>query len=173
VELVDELTDEPVTAVGVPGRLLVTNLFRTLMPIIRYPAGDRAVWTDPERQRFRLIGRADEGARVGPIAMPTEDVHEALIAADTGRVMSGMQLVVRRWDNRDGLLLRLVSDREPPADLTGRLVNAVYAARPIYLEHVEVGNIHPIAVEWVRHGDLVTHPRSGKLVRVVDERPPS
>ena len=49
-EIVDD-ADEPITTPGVPGRLLVTNMFRTLMPIIRYPAGDRASWIDPERQR--------------------------------------------------------------------------------------------------------------------------
>ncbi len=171
VELVDDVTGEPITTPGIPGRLLVSNMFRTLMPIIRYPAGDRATWIDPGRQRFRLVGRADEGARVGPVAMPTEDTHEALIAADTGRVMSGMQMVLRRWDGRDGLLLRLACDEEPSADVTRRLIDAVYAIRPAYPEHVELGNIHPITVEWVRHGDLVTNPRSGKLVRVVDERP--
>lgn len=171
-EIVDDAA-EPITTPGVPGRLLVTNMFRTLMPIIRYPAGDRATWIDPGRQRFRLVGRTDEGARVGPIAMPTEDVHEALLAADQGRAMVGMQMVLRRWDGRDGLLLRLACDAEPPAELTGRLIDAVYAARPTYPEHVELGNIHPLAVEWVRHTDLVTNPRSGKLVRVVDERPHS
>jgi len=38
VELVDDVTGEPITTPGVPGRVLVTNLFRMLMPIIRYPA---------------------------------------------------------------------------------------------------------------------------------------
>src|SRR5262249_24337704 len=46
VELVDDVTGEPITTPGVPGRVLVTNLFRMLMPIIRYPAGDRAEWVD-------------------------------------------------------------------------------------------------------------------------------
>ena len=61
VEIIDDETGEPVTAVGVPGRVVVTNLFRTLMPIIRYPAGDRAEWVDLERRRFRLVGRSAAG----------------------------------------------------------------------------------------------------------------
>jgi phenylacetate-CoA ligase len=172
-EIVDDVTDEPITTPGLPGRLVVTNMFRTLMPIIRYPAGDRAVWIDPERQRFRLVGRTDEGARVGPVAMRTEDVHDALIAADPDRVVGGVQMVMRRWGGTDDLLLRLVCDAEPPAEFTRRLIDAVYAAHPTYPKQVELGNIRPIAVEWVRAGDLVTNPRSGKLVRVVDERPHS
>jgi len=132
VELVDDVTGEPITAIGVPGRLVVTNLFRTLMPIIRYPVGDRAEWVDPELQRFRLVGRSIEGARVGTVAMPTEDIRAVLIAADPDHLITGMQLVQRRWDGRDGLILRLACAQEPPAEVTARLIDAVYAARPLY-----------------------------------------
>ena len=173
VELVDDVTAEPITAVGVPGRVVVTNLFRTLMPIIRYPVGDRAEWVDPGRQRFRLAGRSVEGARVGTVAMPTEDIRAVLIAADPDRLITGMQLVQRRWDGKDGLILRLACAEEPPADLAGRLVKAVYAARPLYSGEAKAGVIHHLAVEWVRRSELVTNPRTGKLVQVVDERPRS
>jgi len=171
VELVDDVTGEPIVATGVAGRVVVTNLFRTLMPIIRYPVGDRAEWVDPQRQRFRLVGRSIEGARVGTVAMPVEDIRAVLIAADPDRHITGMQMVQRRWDGRDGLILRLASTQDPPAELTGRLVDAVYAARPLYPAEVELGAIHPLLIEWVRHADLVTNPRTGKLQQVLDERP--
>ena len=172
VELVDDVTGEPITAIGVPGRLVVTNLFRTLMPIIRYPVGDRAEWVDPELQRFRLVGRSIEGARVGTVAMPTEDIRAVLIAADPDHLITGMQLVQRRWDGRDGLILRLACAQEPPAEVTARLIDAVYAARPLYPAEVEAGAIHHLVVEWVRRSELVTNPRTGKLQQVLDERPP-
>ncbi|GAA3132718.1 phenylacetate--CoA ligase family protein [Streptosporangium carneum] len=170
VELVDDATGEPITVPGVPGRLVVTNLFRTLMPIIRYPVGDRAEWVDAGCRRFRLVGRTTEGARVETVTMRTEDIRAVLISADEDRVMSGMQMVQRRWDGKDGLLLRLAYVEEPPEDLARRFVDAVYAARPLYPESVAQGLIHPLAVEWVRPSELVTHPRTGKLVQVVDER---
>lgn len=174
VELVDDVTGEPITAVGVPGRLLVTNLFRTLMPILRYPAGDRAEWVDPGRQRFRLVGRANEGARVGTVTMPTEEIRAVLLAADPDRFMVGMQMVQRRWDGRDGLILRLgYIEQVPPAELGERLIEAVYTARPLYPAEVELGAIHHLVVEWVPRSELVTNPRTGKLQQVVDERPPA
>jgi phenylacetate-CoA ligase len=173
VELVDDVSGDPITGVGVPGRLVVTNLFRTLMPIIRYPVGDRAEWVDPERQRFRLVGRSLEGARVGTVTMPTEDIRAVLIAADPDRHITGMQMVQRRWDGKDGVILRLACAQTPPADLAGRLIDAVYAARPLYPAEAELGAIHPLTVEWVAREGLVTNPRTGKLVQVVDERPPS
>ncbi len=171
VEIVDDVTGEPISRVDEPGRLLVTNLFRTLMPIIRYPVGDRAEWVDVERQRFRLVGRAQEGARVGTVTMPTEDIRAVLIAADTERVIAGMQMVQRRWDGKDGLILRLAYTETPPAELTSRLLDAVYRARPLYPAQVEIGEIHHLRIEWVPRSGLVTNPRTGKLVQVVDERP--
>ncbi|GAA2144781.1 hypothetical protein GCM10009760_32680 [Kitasatospora kazusensis] len=173
VELVDDVTGEPVTATGVPGRLVVTNLFRTLMPILRYPTGDRAEWVDVERRRFRLVGRSAEGARVGTVAMPTEEIRAVLITADPEHHISGMQLVQRRWDGRDGLILRLGYVEEPPAGLGERLVEAVYTARPLYPAEVELGAIHHLTVEWVPRSELVTNPRTGKLQQVLDERPPA
>ncbi|NUR24741.1 MAG: phenylacetate--CoA ligase family protein [Catenulispora sp.] len=172
VEIVDDETGEPIITAGVPGRLLVTNLFRTLMPIIRYPVGDRAEWADVERRHFRLVGRSIEGARVGTIAMPTEDVRAALIAADPDHHMTGMQMVQRRWDGRDGLILRLgYTTEQPPADLTARLIEAVHAARPDYPRYAADGVIHELVIEWVPRGELVTNPRTGKLRQVLDERP--
>jgi phenylacetate-CoA ligase len=171
VEIVDDLTGEPITTPGVPGRLLVTNLFRTLMPILRYPAGDRAEWVDGELRRFRLVGRSIEGARVGTVTMGVEETRGVLVAADPGQHIAGIQLVQRRWENRDGLVLRLGCVEQPPAELAEQLIAAVYAARPLYREEAEGGRIHPLRVEWVPRAELVTNPRTGKLQQVVDERP--
>ncbi len=170
VELIDEVTGDPITAPGVPGRVVVTNLFRTLMPVIRYPVGDLAEWVDADLRRFRLVGRATEGARLAMVTMRTEDVRSVIIAADSDRAVSGMQLVQRRWDGKDGLVLRLACAEEPPAGLTRRLIDAVHTARPMYPEYAAKGFIHPLAIEWVRPSDLVTNPRTGKLVQMVDER---
>ncbi|MCX4745851.1 phenylacetate--CoA ligase family protein [Kitasatospora sp. NBC_01287] len=173
VEIVDDVTGEPITAEGVPGRLLVTNLFRTLMPVIRYPAGDRAEWVDVERGRFRLVGRADEGARVGTVAMPTEEIRAVLLAHDPDQFISGIQQVQRRWDGRDGLILRLGYIDEPPAELAAQLVEAVYKARPLYPDEVAAGAVHDLVIEWVPRSELVTNPLTGKLRQVLDERPPA
>ncbi|MFJ2579515.1 phenylacetate--CoA ligase family protein [Kitasatospora aureofaciens] len=171
VELIDDATGNAITAPGRPGRVVVTNLFRTLMPILRYPTGDRAEWTDAECRRFRLLGRSTEGARVGPVAMPTEEIRAVLLAADPDDHIAGLQLVQRRWDGRDGLVLRLGHTEQPPPGLSERLVEAVYAARPLYPEEVALGTIHHLTVEWVPRADLVTNPRTGKLQQVLDERP--
>ncbi|MEF3117651.1 phenylacetate--CoA ligase family protein [Streptomyces chrestomyceticus] len=176
VEIVDETTGEPVTEAGRPGRVLVTSLFRRLMPVIRYPAGDRAEWTDPAAGHFRILGRAEEGVRVGPVSLYTQDAHAAVAEADTEGRVTGTQLVVRRWNGRDGLVLRLATapgDDDPAGlDVLAReIVTALNTARPLYPDSERAGMVHPLTVEWVRNGDLAVNPRSGKLVRVLDERP--
>lgn len=176
VEILDDETGEPIRETGRAGRVVVTQLFRRLMPVIRYPAGDRAEWTDVEGGVFRILGRAEEGVRVGPVSLYSQDAQAAVAEADTeGRVM-GMQLVVRRWEGRDGLVLRLATapGDDAPADLevlAKAVVTELNIARPLYPDSVAAGFVHPLGVEWARHRDLVVNPRSGKLVRVIDERP--
>lgn len=171
VEILDEETDEPVTEPGVRGRIVVTNLFRTLVPIIRYPIGDLAEWTDEQCHHFRLVGRTNEGARIGTIGFSYADLHSGLLSSEHGEVMAGMQMVTRRWDGKDGLILRIATAQEPSPEAQRGLLQAAYDARPSYQQVVDEGHIHPIAIEWVRPGELTTHARTGKLVQVIDERP--
>ncbi|GHI85764.1 phenylacetate--CoA ligase family protein [Streptomyces xanthophaeus] len=180
VEILDDSTGEPVTEPGRPGRVVVTSLFRRLMPIIRYPAGDRAEWTGTGPGHFRILGRAEEGVRVGPVSLYTQDAQDAVTAADTAGHVVGTQLVVRRWDGRDGLVLRLATapgDDAPGAGTEGRaalaqaVITELETVRPLYPDSVRAGFVHPLSVEWARHRDLAVNPRSGKLVRVLDERP--
>ncbi|MFF1476842.1 phenylacetate--CoA ligase family protein [Streptomyces sp. NPDC058301] len=176
VEILDDTTGEPITEPGRPGRVVVTSLFRRLMPVIRYPAGDRAEWSDTALGHFRILGRAEEGVRVGPVSLYSQDTQDAVAQADTEGRIVGMQLVVRRWDGRDGLVLRLATapgDDDPAAldVLAKAVVTELESARPLYPESVSAGFVHPLSVEWARHRDLAVNPRSGKLVRVLDERP--
>ena len=173
VEILDEHTGEPVTRAGVPGRVVVTDLRRRLMPVLRYPVGDRAEWTDTAAGHFRILGRAEEGLRVGPVALHTQDVHDLVRSVDPAGRITGLQLVVRRWEDRDGLVLRLGSDLrdEGLPELTAAVDKAFLAARPMYAAAVAARHVHPMAVEWVRHADLAVNSRSGKLIRAIDERP--
>ncbi|MFE3866423.1 phenylacetate--CoA ligase family protein [Streptomyces goshikiensis] len=175
VEILDETTNEPIREAGRPGRVVVTQLYRRLMPIIRYPAGDRAEWTGSEGGSFRILGRTDEGVRVGPVSLYWKDATNAVAEADTEDLVTGMQLVVRRWEGRDGLVLRLATAtcHAPSclALLAEKIITELNATRPFYPHSATMGFVHPLLVEWTSHRDLVVNTRSGKLVRVLDERP--
>ncbi|MFB7663564.1 phenylacetate--CoA ligase family protein [Kitasatospora sp. NPDC056138] len=175
VEILDDHTGEPITRNGVPGRVVVTDLRRRLMPVLRYPVGDRAEWTDAAAGHFRILGRAEEGVRVGPVSLYTQDVLDLVTAADPQRRVTGVQLVVRRWDGRDGLLLRLACDGNEAGlpELAAAVTDQVLTGRPLYAEAVAAGHVNQLSVQWVRRRELAVNTRSGKLIRVIDERPHS
>ncbi|MGV0359205.1 phenylacetate--CoA ligase family protein [Corynebacterium mastitidis] len=176
-EILDEETHTPITEAGVPGALVVTDLRRRLMPIVRYPAGDRAQWVDPQAGTFRLLGRTGDGLRIAHITMYTEDVHAVVEHQDTDHRITALQLVARHEDGMDGLVLRAaVADPEGDREELGRLAEGIVTAllreRPAYAAAVGKRHVLPLAVEWVRRADLATHPRSGKLLCVIDVRQP-
>ncbi|RAG81760.1 phenylacetate--CoA ligase family protein [Streptacidiphilus pinicola] len=183
VELLDPETGEPIEEPGRPGRVVATDLARRLMPVIRYPVGDLAEWTDFPRRRFRLLGRAEEGARVGVVTVYLEDLRGVVAAADPHHRIADLQIVLRHRGERDELVLRLADNAEgeqagsagAPRDgerqaLAQDIARRLCQARPMFDEQARRGLIHPLAVEWVGAQDLTVNPRTGKLVRLIDER---
>jgi phenylacetate-CoA ligase len=165
---------DKVVELGRPGRLVATDLVRRLMPVIRYPAGDIAEWVDFPRRRFRLLGRSEEGARVGPVTVYLDDLRAVVERADQQRLVVDLQVVLRHRDARDELLLRLAGPAAGGPDarqgLEREIAAQLDAARPVFPEHVRAGLIHPLAVQWVAPDALAVNPRTGKLIRLIDER---
>jgi phenylacetate-CoA ligase len=173
VEILDDATGEPIRESGISGRLVKTDLRRRLMPILRYPVGDRAEWLDYESGLFRLNGRHDEGVRLGPVSIYTEDVRQAISELTATESVVGMQLVAERAENRDGLVVRLVATPDFTATeaAAAELVATLDRIRPMIPEHVAAGMINPVTVVWKRYDELEVNPRTGKLRTVVDNRP--
>ncbi|GAA1243568.1 phenylacetate--CoA ligase family protein [Kitasatospora nipponensis] len=173
VELLDPETGEPIEEPGRAGRVVATDLVRRLQPVIRYPVGDLAEWVDFPRRRLRLLGRAEEGARVGPVTVQLDDLRTVLAGADPQGRVGGLQVVLRHHDGLDQLVLRL-ADSTPAAPgrdtLAGALADRLGESRPMFTDHVRRGLIHPLAVEWVGANGLSVNPRTGKAVRLLDER---
>lgn len=173
LEIVDDVTDEPIREPGRTGRLLKTDMRRRLMPLLRYPVGDRAEWMDYEAGRYRLMGRDAEGVRIGPVTMYTEDVRAVVNSLESADAIMGMQLVAYRSEGRDGLLVRLAGrpDFHDTDAATAELLSKLNESRPMMTDHVAKGMIHPMTVEWKRYQELEFNPRTGKLRFTIDERP--
>ncbi|GAA5231704.1 AMP-binding protein [Verticiella sediminum] len=178
LEILEDDSDTAIDAAGVAGRLVVTNLERRLMPIIRYPIGDRGEWVDPPGtpyRRFRLLGRTGEGARIGPMTLYVEDVR-AVLDGLAQRLpvlrVSSFQIQAEHFEQRDCCRLRLaVEAPQALGEEEARQVReALYAERHMYADLVAEGIVHPLHVEWVRTDELASNPRTGKLLRVVDLR---
>ena len=167
VEIVDEDSGEPIEEPGRRGLLLVTNLQRRLMPVIRYPSGDLACWREapgPNR-KFALLGRAGNGhrIRVGTLSLFPEELGRALSELHE---LLGWQLDISREDGRDRLVLLLAA--RTPLDLE-RMRQALLAKQPAIAELCQADRLS-LALRQTTPEAMRTHPRSGKLMRVVDRR---
>ncbi|WP_326593321.1 phenylacetate--CoA ligase family protein [Streptomyces sp. NBC_01294] len=184
VEILDDSTDEPITEPGRPGRVVVTSLFRRLMPIIRYPACRRPGRMDraPGPGHFRILGRAEEGVRAGsrlplhagtprtpwPRRTPRVTWSACSSSSAAGTAATGLVLRLDDRPRRRRVRWRSRGVQEAPGCSRRR----AWSWRPcgqLHPDSVRAGFVHPLSVEWARHRDLAVNPRSGKLVRVLDE----
>ena len=174
LEILDEhggVIEQPNT----PGELHITNFRRKLMPIVRYPVGDRGMWTEPTgtpNRKFKVLGRTDAGARIGVVSLYVEDITRIVgqQAGDVGVIHS--QLLIEHFDQRDkGTLKIAVSNPQAvPTDAAEQIRQALFKERPMLPSSIEKGVIHPFEIQFCRGDELHTNPRTGKLIRVVDNR---
>jgi phenylacetate-CoA ligase len=170
LEIIDEETGTPIEEPGVRGMLVVTDLHRRLMPVIRYPTGDAACWLarpgDP-RRAFSLLGRTHRGhrLRVGSIALFPDELAP-MVEAHPG--VAGWQWIVDRDDGRDRLTLRLGCFTGKDEDLPA-LRDSILAANP-GVASLCIDGALSIRVLASSPDTLRLHHRSGKVLRVVDLR---
>jgi phenylacetate-CoA ligase len=175
LEIVDEETLAPISETGRAGLLIATDLGRSLMPIIRYPVGDRGLWLEPEGARdrkFMLLGRSEEAAKIGLLKLYVEDVRKVLLEFKKELGAARFQMVVVHHDRLDGLILRVASGgaARPDGVLAERLVGAIHAVKPLHEQFVREAKIQPMKIEWIGMDELETNPRTGKMRRVIDRR---
>ena len=175
LEILDEDTGEVIRKPGRPGKVFITNLTRLLMPIVRYPAGDRAMWVEPEtcpNRKFRLLGRSDEAARIGPMTLYLKDIRDILGHFWETLGVVNFQMSIEHREKKDFLVLRIVSSL-PKASLQSSsegIIAEICRQRPMYQELLACDKIDPIVIDWIDEKDLIINPRTGKLRAVIDNR---
>ncbi len=174
VEIIDDY-GMPILEMNKIGQLHVTSLTRKLMPIIRYPAGDLAQWTEPvhaKDRRFKIVGRSELGARVGPATIYYDDVYMIIENLRKEFGLRGLQLVTRREDHKDTLILRMmgVDEVEKQKQISPVLIEQLLSQRPMLKELVDDQKIGRPYVEWVNSNQMEVNSRTGKLKRVIDLR---
>jgi len=175
LEIIDEDTGEVIRETGRPGKIVITSLTRLLMPIIRYPAGDRAMWLEPEssvNRKFLLLGRSDEAARVGPMTLYVKDVRDILSLFWEKLGIVNFQICIEHRDKKDSLVLRIVSSKqkETLSAQSAEIISEICRQRPMYRELVAGCKINPAVIEWIDEKELIVNPRTGKLRVVIDNR---
>ncbi|MCO4794196.1 MAG: phenylacetate--CoA ligase family protein [Bacteriovoracaceae bacterium] len=173
MELIDEDSGEIILEKGREGKLVYTNLTRKLMPIIRYPVGDRAEWVeigdDNRGKRFALKGRSEEGARIGPVTVNSDDLRNIFHDNEMATAVNNFQLVIERKTGKDRLLVNIV--QVPGSGLSSeKLRDLFYRERAMYLDAVEQNLIDHIQFNLIDSDSLIRNKRTGKLRLVVDLR---
>lgn len=170
VEIIDEVTGESILEVGRTGMLVVTNLTRKLMPLIRYPVGDLAAWCEPPGnpgRKFVLQGRSSLGHRIRvAYSSVFPDEFDALITEMFGRQQ--WQMILDHHDNCDWLTLYIAfTGSDSHADA---LYHSLRERDHSFAALLETGQLR-IVIEWCRQDELICNSRTGKLQRVIDRRP--
>ena len=160
---------------GIEGKIVVTNLIRRLMPLIRYPAGDRGVWLEPKDapgRKFKLLGRSDEGARIGPMTVYVQDVITALNSLGDSCKWSNFQLLIEHSAKMDRLTIRVQAEDEAKDKAVNgeKLRKAIYDLRPMFGDLLAKNLVHPLEIEWVSQEMMTINKRTGKMPKVLDLR---
>ncbi len=174
IEIVDPDTNEVITEKNIVGKVLMTNLTRKLMPIIRYPAGDLGMWVEsaetPDR-KFKLQGRSDEAARLGTLSVFFEDTRWMVM--NTLSEFSGIQfqMVLNHFANKDQLVFRIAGHKlKADSKISERLIESFKIEKKDYALILSKNLIHPLEIEFVEMDKLEINSRTGKLKRVIDKR---
>jgi phenylacetate-CoA ligase len=163
---------------GETGNIILTNIDRTLMPVIRYNVGDRGRIVAGDcpcgrtTRRFELLGRSDEVVVVGADNVSIDTIADcvALVAGLSqnftlfGKSRNGIDLLEVQVES-----LALLADPEKSA-LADKLVETILREKPVIAANFASGAVARPVVKVLAPGELPRNPRTGKIKRVIEER---
>lgn len=169
IELIDPDTGEVITEVNKPGVIYITSLFKTLIPLLRYPAGDMGEYTEPANvpdRKFRILGRSNVAARAGYVSLYPQDIGNVLNKC--GIDYFAYQIISEHKDTDYFVFKIAVSD--PTNCDTEKFLQALYKERPLITDALNDNTLSTPQVVWCKAEDLDYNPRTGKLKVVIDRR---
>jgi phenylacetate-CoA ligase len=144
------------------------------MPIIRYPAGDLAMWlesAETPNRKFKLQGRSDEAARLGTLSVYFEDARWMVMNALPEVNGLQFQMVINHFEHKDQLTFKIAGiDLIDDLEISKRLIEVFKKEKPDYIFILEKKLIHSLKIEIVMMDKLEINERTGKLKRVIDKR---
>lgn len=177
IEVMDMERGRP-AAVGETGELLVTNLERRSLPIVRYRIGDQGSFTGEPcacgdcNPILQLAGRAGDDFKLGGAYIGMGVVEQAVegVAGADG-ISPNYCLLISDEGNRLALELRVeAGDPAIAAAQAGRVVSALEARIPELVVAREKDYLARLDVRFVPLGSLERSPVTGKVRHLIDQR---
>jgi phenylacetate-CoA ligase len=162
---------------GGAGEIIVTNLHRKLMPIIRYRTGDKGRWVHHQcpcgrkERLFELLGRCDDALRVGNMCIYPDEIESHITSCEgLSRIF---QIMATRKEKKDHITVRIEA-RSPEClentTLAEDMRASIVKLNPeldLVLKEAWVGSF---TVEIVPSGTIERVKRTGKIIKVKDMR---
>lgn len=163
---------------GETGNIILTNVDRTLMPVIRYNVGDRGRIVPGDcpcgrtSLRFELLGRSDEVVVIGADNVSIDAV--ATCVAQVPGLSQNFVIYGRQQEGLDLLAIQVESleplGPEERERLARHLVETVLREKPVIAANLASCAVARPLATVVDPGALPRNPRTGKIKRVVEER---
>ena len=163
-------TGNSITERGVKGNVVITNLTRRLMPIIRYPMGDIAEWVDYSSRKFRLCGRGAVGVRVGPTSYDMTSLKDIVSRSLKNEKVHGFQVLLKRAQGLDEMAFRIACQPDDPEQSAREVHEEMDRVHKEFAKEVAERFVKPLVIEWVSVQELHYNARSGKLKDIIDLR---
>ncbi|NOX14702.1 MAG: AMP-binding protein [Epsilonproteobacteria bacterium] len=173
VEILDIDTNEPVKS-GSIGKIVVTNLQRTLMPTIRYEVGDVGRWVDMEckcgrkTRIFELLGRSDDIVIIGGGNITPEVISAAIYPFET--LSSHFQMLINLNNHKDELTVQIEAKDENFKDISNDVKNVILNTSKELNIMSKEGLISEVVVKILKPNSIKRNVKTGKIQLIVDER---
>jgi phenylacetate-CoA ligase len=178
IEICSAETKQPLFS-GEEGEIIVTNLSRRLLPVLRLRTGDRGYEVKGScacgagNLRFRLLGRSDDMVRIGGANVHLSDV-ERLCQRFDDALSFVFQLRIDRLnlDDRYELCIetkKILSDVDRESLALEVRRSYLNIAKEVS-EYIDDGILLHFKLSLVSPKTLIGNAKTGKIRRVIDER---
>jgi len=178
LEIIDECTGKP-AAIGEPGEIVVTNLRRRLMPVIRYRTGDRGRYLG-ERCRcgsldplFSLEGRCDENILIGGTRIAYDEIISFIKGEPSCLPLA--QVILESVEGKESFTILTEHRNEEVkeseiAELEKRLREGFIRSNLQLQQALEQQILASVSFKVYPKGKIPRIPKTGKFPRIIDRR---
>jgi phenylacetate-CoA ligase len=175
IEIIDSESGRPCKP-GERGEVVVTNLGRTSMPIVRYLIGDVGEFVsqpcpcDDPNPKFAMAGRSGDDFKIGGGFISMDVIDEA-IGRFSDTLSMNYQLILEDIENQMDIIIIIESaDEDSDNSIAGQLRSDLLKAIPEFEKGLELDYIRNFEIRIADPGRLDRSTHTGKIRKLVDKR---